>query len=118
MSVYIFVNEELNMSKGKIASQVGHAILDMYRFLIKNNINHSKWTTSGEKIVILKISKQFINNLLTEYNDKLINSNTFNIFPVYDAGKTEVEPGSLTVIASTPITDDKKPDFIKKLKLL
>ena len=118
MSVYIFVNEELNMSKGKIASQVGHAILEMHRFLIKNNIDHSKWTNSGEKIVTLKISKQLINSILTEYNDKLIKSNTFNIFPIYDAGRTEVEPGSLTVIASTPISDDKKPEFIKKLKLL
>lgn len=118
MSVYIFVNEELNMSKGKIASQVGHAILEMHRFLINNNIDHSKWTNSGEKIVTLKISKQLINSILIEYNDKLIKSNTFNIFPIYDAGRTEVEPGSLTVIASTPITDDKKPDFIKKLKLL
>lgn len=118
MSVYIFVNEELNMSKGKIASQVGHAILKMYRFLINNNIDHSKWTNSGEKIVTVKISKQLINSILTEYNDKLIKSNTFNIFPIYDAGRTEVEPGSLTVIVSTPITYDKKPEFIKKLKLL
>jgi peptidyl-tRNA hydrolase len=118
MSVYIFVNEELNMSKGKIVSQAGHAILEMHRFLINNNIDHSKWTNSGEKIVTVKISKQMINNLLIDYNDKLIKPNTFNIFPIYDAGRTEVEPGSLTVIVSTPISNDKKPDFIKKLKLL
>ena len=66
----------------------------------------------------MKISKQLINDLLKEYNDKLIKPNTFNIFPIYDAGRTEVEAGTLTIIASTPITDDKRPEFIGKLKLL
>ena len=118
MTAYIIVNESLGMSKGKIASQSAHGILAMNRFLLANSINHSKWLSNGEKIVVVKASNDIINHLLAEYEEKIPTSNTFNIFPIHDAGRTEVESGSLTVLASTPITDDKKPDIIKELKLL
>ena len=118
MTAYIIVNESLGMSKGKIASQSAHGILAMNRFLLANGINHSKWLSNGEKIVVVKASNDLINQLLDEYDEKIPSSNTFNLFPIHDAGRTEVESGSLTVLASTPITDDKKPDIIKQLKLL
>lgn len=118
MVSYIIVNTDLNMGKGKIASQAAHAILDVHRFLISNNIDHSKWLNNGEKIVVLKGSKTIINQLLEEYSDKIPRINTFNVFPIHDAGRTEVEPGSLTVIASCPVTIDKIPGIIKTLKLL
>lgn len=118
MTAYIIVNESLGMSKGKIASQSAHGILAMNRFMVGNNINHSKWLSNGEKIVVVKASNDIINQLLTEYEEKIPSTNTFNLFPIYDAGRTEVESGSLTVLTSTPITDDKKPDIIKQLKLL
>ena len=118
MSAYIIVNETLKMSKGKIASQSAHGILSMHRFLLANNINHIKWLSIGEKIVVVKTSQDVMKKLLIEYNEKLINSNTLNLFPIFDAGRTEVESGSLTVIVLTPISDDKKPDWLKELKLL
>ena len=118
MSAYIIVNDTLKMSKGKIASQSAHGILSMHRFLICNNINHLKWLSNGEKIVVVKSSQEQIEQLLIEYNEKIPNSNTLNLFSVFDAGRTEVESGSLTVIVSTPISDDKKPEWLKELKLL
>lgn len=118
MSAYIIVNESLGMSKGKIASQSAHGILAMNRFLLNNNIDHKKWLSNGEKIVVVKASNDLINQLLIDYNEKIPSVNTFNLFPIHDAGRTEVESGSLTVLTSTPITDDKKPEFIKQLKLL
>lgn len=118
MTAYIIVNDSLGMSKGKIASQSAHGILAMNRFLLGNNINHLKWITNGEKIVVVKASNDLINQLLTDYNEKIPSINTFNLFPIYDAGRTEVLIGSLTVLTSTPITDDKKPEWIKHLKLL
>jgi peptidyl-tRNA hydrolase len=117
-TVYIIVNESLNMSKGKIASQSAHGILNIHRFLIKNGIDHSRWINNGEKIVVLKTKSDQINKILSDYSEKIPSSNTLNIFPVYDAGRTEVESGSLTVLVSTPISDDKKPDFLKEMRLL
>jgi PTH2 family peptidyl-tRNA hydrolase len=118
MVSYIIVNSDLNMGKGKIASQAAHAILDVHRFLISNKIDHKKWTTDGEKIVVLKSSRTIINQLLEEYSDKIPKNNTFNLFPIHDAGRTEVDPGSLTLMASSPVTIDKIPEIIKTLKLL
>ena len=117
-TIYIIVNESLNMSKGKIASQVAHGILEVHRFLLTNNIDHNSWLKNGEKIVILKTSQKTMEELVFEYDDKIAKQNIFNLFPIYDAGKTEVESGSLTVLTSTPISDDKLPKFIKMLKLL
>ena len=118
MSAYIIVNETLKMSKGKIASQSAHGILLMHRFLLANNINHTKWLLNGEKIVVVKTSQDIMKKLLIEYDEKITNSNTLNLFPIFDAGRTEVESGSLTVIVLTPISDDKKPDWLKEFKLL
>jgi len=118
MTSYLIINNDLNMSKGKIASQVAHGILDVHRFLLFNKINHDYWSKNGEKIVALKADKKTIELLLKEYEESIIKENTFNVFPVYDAGRTEVESGSLTVLACCPVTQDKIPDEIKKLKLL
>ena len=105
------------MSKGKIASQCAHAILDVYRFISDNKLSYSGWESNGEKIVVLKATKSEMNFICSEYSEK-IKESPLNFFPIYDAGRTEVEPNSLTVIASTPITDDKKPEWLSKLKLL
>jgi len=115
---YIIVNNDLNMSKGKIASQSAHAILDVYRFLITNSIDKKGWENNGEKIVVLKASFIEIKQILEQYSEYIPMKNKLNVFPVYDAGRTEVESGSLTVIATTPITEDVKPEILKSLKLV
>ena len=115
---YIIVNNDLNMSKGKIASQSAHAILDVYRFLITNSIDKKGWENNGEKIVVLKASFIEIKQILEQYSEYIHMKNKLNVFPVYDAGRTEVESGSLTVIATTPITEDVKPEILKSLKLV
>lgn len=114
----IIVNNDLHMSKGKIAAQSAHAILAMYRFVKSNNINIRNWENSGEKIIVLKSTEKELKQILNEYSEHIIKDNTLNFFPIYDAGKTEVEPNSLTIIASAPITNDKIPDWINRLKLL
>jgi PTH2 family peptidyl-tRNA hydrolase len=117
-TAYLIVNDDLKMSKGKIASQSAHAILNVHRYILSNGIRNETWEDNGEKIVVLKSSSEIIRNLMKEYSDHIPKKNKLNIFPIYDAGKTEIDPGSLTVIATTPITDDIKPDILRTLKLL
>ena len=118
-TVYLIINDDLKMSKGKIASQCAHAILDVYRFMIdSDSINNKIWEHNGEKIVTLKASFNTIKELLDTYHERVFKKNKLNVFPIYDAGRTEVSAGSLTVLATTPITDDVKPEIIKLLKLL
>jgi PTH2 family peptidyl-tRNA hydrolase len=106
------------MSKGKISSQACHAILDVHRFLINSGIDHREWLNSGEKIVVLKSDHKTMKQLIEEFSDKIDKKNTLNFFPIYDAGRTEIESGSLTVLATTPITDDKKIEVLKRMKLV
>ena len=116
-SVYIIINDNLKMSKGKIIAQSAHGILKMNRFLMSNEINHQSWLTCGEKIVALKADLSIINELMITYAEQINKSNTLNVFPIYDAGRTQVESGSLTVLITTPITLDKKPEILSKLSL-
>jgi len=117
-SSYLIINDDLKMSKGKIASQSAHAILNVHRFMLSTNTRIEAWESNGEKIVALKASSEVIRQLLAEYGDPIAKKNKLNVFPIYDAGRTEVEAGSLTVLATTPITDDIKPEILKMLKLL
>jgi len=116
-SAYLIINDDLKMSKGKIASQCAHAILNVHRFMLSTKTRNESWEFNGEKIVALKASGVVIRQLLEEYGEPIPNSR-LNVFPVYDAGRTEVEAGSLTVLATTPITNDIKPDILNMLKLL
>ena len=108
----------MNMSKGKLISQISHGMLEVYRFLNENKIDFSGWTNNGEKIVVLKTNNKNIEKILNEFQDKIPKINTLNIFPIYDEGKTQVSEGSLTVLTTTPISDDKKPVIFNKFKLL
>ena len=118
-TAYLIVNDDLKMSKGKIASQCAHAILDVHRFMMKSEkVRNETWEHNGEKIVALKASSTNIHDLMKEYGDRILDKKKLNVFPVYDAGRTEVVAGSLTVLATSPITDDIKPEILKSLKLL
>jgi len=119
-TAYLIINDDLKMSKGKIASQSAHAILNVHRFMASNGMENKAWSNNGEKIVVLRASELIIRQLLAEYGELIINKkkDKLNVFPVYDAGRTEVESGSLTVLATTPIMDSSKPEILKTLKLL
>ena len=83
MVSYIIVNNDLNMSKGKIASQVAHGILDVHRFLLSKNISHDQWSNNGEKIVVVKTGQSNILNIYRQFQDQIPEKNTFNVFPIY-----------------------------------
>jgi len=117
-TVYIIVNTSIaKMSIGKIASQIAHGVFALHNFLLDHNIDHNRWLINGEKIVVLKSDFQSMNSLIDEYEIKILKSNCVNIFPIFDAGRTQIEPNSLTILISTPITDDKVPEIIKSMKL-
>jgi len=102
LAMYFCVNKSLGMSKGKIASQVGHAAHIMTDTIIRNkDVNPSlyakyeEWYRSGAKMITLALTTDEITNVLMRDD----------IIYVKDAGKTQVEPGSLTVICVAPTTD-------------
>ncbi len=92
------VNNSLKMGVGKIAAQVGHATLGLYRFIQgqADQLSGLKlWEDGGSKKVVLR--GETVDQLL-ELKRKAYEMKVANIV-VHDAGRTQVEPGSLTVLA-------------------
>ena len=92
------VNNSLRMGVGKVAAQVGHATLALYQLLQTQprwKEDSAKWEdTACKKIVV---QGQSTHHLL-ELKHKAYEQRLPNII-VHDAGRTQVEPGSLTVFA-------------------
>lgn len=113
--MYIIINNDLNMAKGKIASQVGHVVQHIIEDILESYynskkqtekyLNYTKWK-NGCKKIILKTSQANLLNLIENYN----------CVPIYDAGKTQVEPNSLTVIGFYP--SNKNYKLFSQYKLL
>lgn len=92
------VNNSLKMGVGKIAAQVGHATLGLYQFLqgqAEQTEGLRSWEERGSKKVVLRgeSAKELLELKRKAYELKVVN------IVVHDAGHTQVEPGSLTVLA-------------------
>ncbi len=124
--MYLLVNESLHMGPGKIAAQVGHAVMqlmlkagnplisdcaespDFTNHVLIGHKNYKEWLKEPTKIV-LKVS----NKALWEAIKKTVPHTL-----VIDAGYTEVAPNSETVIGLWPMRKSDSPEIIKSLPIL
>lgn len=113
--MYIFINNSLQMSKGKIASQVGHIVQKIIEDIYDNQslnkkkidiFNRYKNWRNGSKKIILKATH-------TELLDLQQESESVSI---YDAGHTQIAPNSLTCIGFYPSSNNEEK--FKNFKLL
>lgn len=110
----VVVRTDLNMGKGKIAAQVGHACV-----LGAENVKKShpdwfeKWWSGQEKIV-LKV------NGLKDLETVKKNAIDLDLpwSEVTDAGHTQVDPGTVTCLCIGPAPSDLIDKITGKLKLL
>ncbi len=97
--VVVLVRQDLKMSKGKTAAQVSHAAvscaLQAYR---KRPSLFSQWDGIGQKIVCLKVASQ---KELFEFKAIADTQNLITAV-VCDAGRTEVDPGTITCMGIGP----------------
>ena len=122
--MYLIVRESLNMSIGKTAAQVGHAVQMLhlkydqeYQFWLGGdvcNFNQVKifqeWLETFSRKVVLKADEKEFIKVQTELpNDIVI---------VTDAGLTELNPQTDTVIGVFPMRKSNVPKIIKKLQVL
>jgi len=113
MKVYIIVNSDLGMTKGKTCSQVGHSIADLTRYLEKTpTSDYLLWKHTGEAMVVLKAPQASLEFFVGTYSNKKRRPWCVS---VVDAGLTQVKTGDLTVVAFCP-SDDLH--FLSGLKLL
>ena len=95
----IAVRDDLKLSPGKLAAQVGHAAVDCVLATRKNNIKWFKnWHSEGQKKVVVKVSA-----LDELYELKHVaKSNNLAVALIADAGLTELPPGTVTCLGIGP----------------
>ena len=114
MKMVFLVRTDLRMGKGKIAAQVAHAAVELYK-----KAQHKcpeklrKWESEGAKKVVLKVGSE---TELLEYFRKYANDFCSTI--IRDAGYTQVPANSITVAGFGPDEDEKLDRAFGHLKLL
>ena len=109
MSEYVMYVAAIKLPPGKLAAQVSHAVLGLYRN-ITSNMEHALirhwWLNSDEKgdgavqaKVILKLENDMDANALLAHCE----SAGIPRYVVIDAGRTVVAPGTRTAIAFGPV---------------
>jgi PTH2 family peptidyl-tRNA hydrolase len=125
--MYLIVKESLGMSAGKIAAQCAHASqMMLLKYMEFERYEHStklppfsrevydsitEWLDNSFRKVVLRASDSEWNKIKEQYPEK-------RRITVVDAGLTEVDPGTETVIGLFPMRKSVVPKVIKRLQVL
>jgi PTH2 family peptidyl-tRNA hydrolase len=116
--MYILVNNDVKMGKGKIAGQVGHVVGLITEEIVHNYYvertdstieaynRYLSWKKKGHAKIILKATEEEMVSLIQEKECVYIK----------DAGKTQIAPNTLTVVGFYPNVELKEK--FNHLKLL
>jgi len=111
----LVVNTSLGMSKGKIGAQTAHAALGAYQLAVSSQPSLvRKWERDGQTKICLK------GNTTEELEQLQKHARSLNIptYLVRDAGRTQIEAGSKTVLAVGPSRKEDVDVVCGHLKLL
>ena len=108
----ILVRKDLDLPKGKLAAQVAHAAVECVLRSDKKVV--SAWRDEGMPKIVLKVKDlkelQKFNQLAKDFG--------FTTALITDAGRTVVEPGTVTCLGIGPEKEEKLDKLIGELKLL
>jgi PTH2 family peptidyl-tRNA hydrolase len=128
-AMYILINNDLKMEKGKIAGQVGHIVQRIIEAIlptaikIKNNelnindlddetkniiLSYEEWRKNGMAKIVLKATQPELEEIIKNYN----------VLYIRDLGLTQIPPNSLTVIGFYPALKSDMENIVKNFKLL
>ena len=112
MKQVILVRQDLKLPKGKMSVQVAHASSSA---LIKSHKDDlKKWQSSGMKKVVLKVEDE---KELFKYKQQAEDLGLVTAL-IEDAGKTVVEPGTVTCLGIGPDKEEKIDKVTGKLKMV
>ncbi|MFH0714150.1 MAG: peptidyl-tRNA hydrolase Pth2 [Candidatus Diapherotrites archaeon] len=110
----LVIRADLKMGRGKIASQCSHAAIESFlQAQKKDKFAADNWLRQGMPKIVLKVSSE--KELLELYNAA---KRQFPSALIRDAGKTQVEPGSITALGIGPWNENELNSLTGKLKLL
>lgn len=113
----IVVRSDLPMGKGKTAAQCAHAALECCYQIINNKKGQrmfQSWLLNGQPKIVVKIPNE--EELLT-LADKARRAGLITAI-IKDAGRTEVKPGTITVVGIGPGSNDVIDSLTSRLRLL
>ena len=111
----LLVRKDLKMQKGKIAAQCGHASVGcVLKAQKKDPISLNTWLYRGQAKIALNVDNL---EQLEEMERKAMEKNLITK-KICDAGRTQVEPGSITVLGIGPAPVSVVNEITGKLKLL
>jgi len=98
--MYLFVNNDLKMGKGKIAGQVGHAVQHLIQHLVVSPTpEYIEWTRGGLSTkIVCKATQEQLGELITKWYE----TKGMYMEVIFDAGKSQITAGSMTVIGFSP----------------
>jgi peptidyl-tRNA hydrolase, PTH2 family len=108
----IVVRKDLDMGCGKIAAQVGHACSSV---VYNNSDEIYNWINYGNQrksVLKVKSEKELIELMKKARELRILTT------PIRDAGKTQVDPNTLTCCGFGPDTSNKLDKLTGHLKLL
>lgn len=100
IAMYIFINSDLQMTKGKAVAQACHVVEQITEKIIHGmyagikNPAYTQWKRSGRAKIVLRATQAQL--------DELIRTNP-EIEYIRDEGLTQVMPGSLTAAGFPPM---------------
>ena len=112
MKQVILVRTDLKLPKGKMAVQCSHASTESLLRSHKDDI--SKWRSEGMKKVVLKVEDD---KELFKYK-QLAEDIGLVVALITDAGRTVVEPGTITCLGIGPDKEEKIDKITAKLKMV
>jgi len=110
----IVIRSDLGMGKGKMAGQTAHASVSAYALALSRKKEDAReWEEEGQKKIVLKVGSE--EELLSLY-DRMKREMPCAL--IRDAGKTQLEPGTVTCFGAGPAEESVINKYTKDLKLL
>lgn len=113
----IVVRTDIPMGKGKVGAQCAHAALECCHQVLDNKKNqqmYRSWLQIGQPKIILGISSK---EELLALADKAKHAGLVTAL-IKDAGRTELKPGTITVVGIGPGSNDVIDSVTSRLRLL
>lgn len=115
---YYIIRSDIQMSPGKVAAQVAHGAM-MFLLRYQQLLNYH----SGDYIERLKLTEEWLNGsfrkvtLKGDSKDFARLTKELEVFLVRDAGLTEVDPNTETVLVTWPMRKSQRPKFLARLRV-
>ena len=96
MKFKIYYDKTVKMSKEKLAAQVGHITLNLgyTEGWLRGHDGYFDWNWQDQTIIVLGLS----HTKFVEMCDRIVNNKRVISHVQIDAGRTEVEPGTITAV--------------------